>query len=228
MNPKKMNDTILQEFYSDYLDGLLGEADRRRFEKILREHPPRQADYDRFVRTRDLLADLPAEQAEAGFEQRVLRRLRENPAGAFRSWFGAPIQIWKPVALAATLTILIFSVVVMNSRTGDTPSSIAGAGAGGQPGIDLAVSTRPRPQLPPSLQRDPVVSSSINEISSLVEEIQRLQERYAGGGDEILLGRASGQDLVFRPDEFFRRALEAQRRNRGKDDASLQFANEPL
>ena len=73
-----------------------------------------------------------------------------------------------------------------------------------------------------------MVNSSIDEITSLVNEIQALQKKYAGDGDEILLGRTNGQDLVFRPAEFFRRARGAQKSDPGDGDASVQFANEPL
>jgi hypothetical protein len=216
-----MNRKTIRKYYSDFLEGNLEQEDRKRFLEILRSDPELQADYDLFARTRNMVTQLPYEEAEPDFEQIVLERLHDERDDREGFFWRAPWLSWQAVSVAAVLSLAIVAVSLFVNRPAedqDTPLvPVAGIN------LELA-NQRPDPgQLPPSL-RDPVLVSRIDEISSLINEIETLRNQYARGGEEVILGEGSGQEFVFRPDEFYRRALKASR-ERTEVDPSLQHAN---
>ena len=115
MKPKNIH-----KYYSDFLEGNLEEPERKRFLEILHLNPERKSDYALFVKSQDLLADLPQEEAGPEFESQVLSRLhrtQEKPVGNTLSAFF--IQ-WKPITGAAAFLLLLFSPLLVNRENQET------------------------------------------------------------------------------------------------------------
>lgn len=211
MKPKNIH-----KYYSDFLEGNLEKPERKRFLEILRRDPERQADYSLFVETKNLLADLPQEEAGPEFERQVLSRLhRSQEEPAERSWPVFLLQ-WKSIPVAAALLLLLISPLLFNRGSQDTPlsSPIVDAGLG----LERGAPSQYFRNLPPSL-KDPVFTDRLTEITSLIQEIDRLNFRYRQGPEEIYLGQAKGQEFVFRPQEFYRKALQNAARQESSDSS---------
>jgi hypothetical protein len=217
MKPKN-----IRKYYSDFLEGNLDRADRERFLKILRSDPELQADYDEFARTHNLLDQLPHEEAEPGFEQKVLERLHREEGASDRLFSRMPWLTWQAVSAAAVVSLIIVAVSLVFKQPPATDETPAVTNAG----ITLEIAGNRHSavrHLPPSL-RDPVLVSRIDEISALIDEIDTLRNQYALRNDEIVLGQGSGQEFVFRPGEFYRRAMQASQ-SRPEGDDSVRHAS---
>lgn len=210
MKPKNIH-----KYYSDFLEGNLEKPERKRFLEILRRDPERQADYSLFVETKNLLANLPQEEAGPEFERQVLSRLHRSQEKPERSWPVFLLQ-WKSIPVAAALLLLLISPLLFNRGSQDTPlsSPIVDAGLGLQRGAPSQYFRN----LPPSL-KDPIFTDRLTEITSLIQEIDRLNFRYRQGPKEIYLGQAKGQEFVFRPQEFYRKALQNAARQESSDSS---------
>ena len=214
MKPKNIH-----KYYSDFLEGNLEKPERARFLEILRLDPERQADYALFVKSQDLLADLPQEEAGPEFEAQVLSRLhrsQEEPAGRSHSFF---LLQWKPITGAAALLLVFISPLLVNRGSQETPlpSPIVDAGLS----LERGAPSQYLRNLPPSL-KDPAFTGRLTEITSLIQEIDRLNSRYRQVPEEIYLGQAKGQEFVFRPQEFYRKAQQKAARQESSDSSVLR------
>ncbi len=211
MKPKNIH-----KYYSDFLEGNLEEPERKRFLEILRLDPERHADYALFVKSQDLLANLPQEEAGPEFERQVLSRLhrsQEKPVGRSLPVF---LLQWKPITGAAALLLLLISPFLVNrlKQEAPLPTSIVDAGVN----LERGAPSQYLRNLPPSL-KDPVFTDRLTEVTSLIQEIDRLNSRYRQRPKEIYLGQAKGQEFVFRPQEFYRKALQKAARQESSDSS---------
>ncbi len=211
-----MNSGNLKNYYSDYLEGTLGETDARKFEEILGRSPEIQADYELFVAAHQMVTRLPSEEADDQFDARVLSRIGKMRQVGNRGWFAGFLPSWNHLAAATAASLLVgISLAVFLQRqvgdgtTGVNPTQTAGRQASA--GIPLS---------PASSDRDKaILHRKIGEISSLVEEINQLNERFQLGDEEILLGFSRDRELVLRPTEFYRRATQAAGRDPSAGDS---------
>ena len=211
-----MNSGNLKNYYSEYLEGNLGEADSRKFEEILGRSPEIQADYELFVATHRMVTRLPSEEADEQFEARVLSRIGKMRQVGAPGWLADFLPSWTHLAAATAAALLVgISLAVLLQRqvgdgaTGANPTLRAGRQASA--GIPVS---------PTSSDREKVIlHRKIGEISSLVEEINRLNERFQLGDEEILLGFSQDRELVLRPTQFYRSAIQAAERDPSAGDS---------
>ena len=117
-----------QTYFSDYLEGGLDAAARRRFEQLLERDPQLRSEYDLFACTRDLVAGLEPEPVSPDFEDRVLARLATGlqPARPPLPWFSRGLI----GAAAAAVALLAFSLsVVFQGGTLLVPDAAAASGS---------------------------------------------------------------------------------------------------
>jgi hypothetical protein len=151
----------IQDYYSDYLEGRLGQAARRRFEEILDSHPDRKADYELFAKTHHVVTHTSPEAAEPGFESRVLSRLadsREKRAVYLLPF--RPLSLGTVGAAAAAAVLVAAVLVVVNWGPGEPgvpeavqPPTVVAERAG-EPDGSLTAGSRIRPEVTP--QRPPI------------------------------------------------------------------------
>ncbi|HAU36908.1 MAG TPA: hypothetical protein DCX07_04240 [Phycisphaerales bacterium] len=98
---------------SAYLDGELGEAQRKRVEAALADDAKLRAELDSLRRTRELLRALPRTRAPEGFVDRVLAQAeRGNLVAPIAPAEPAPAQPWRWVRWVATAAVVLVAVGV--------------------------------------------------------------------------------------------------------------------
>ncbi|HOF19238.1 MAG TPA: zf-HC2 domain-containing protein, partial [Phycisphaerae bacterium] len=98
---------------SAYLDGELGEAQRKRVEAALADDAKLRAELDSLRRTRELLRALPRARAPEGFVDRVLAQAeRGNLVAPLAPAEPAPAQPWRWVRWVATAAVVLVAVGV--------------------------------------------------------------------------------------------------------------------
>ncbi|MBM4042299.1 MAG: hypothetical protein FJ290_27715 [Planctomycetes bacterium] len=96
---------------SAYLDGELGEAERRAVEAALAADAALRAELDQLRRTAELVRSLPRASAPAGFAARVLAAIA--PARQVsRPW----LRTWRPAAIAAAACLLLSLALLLLPR----------------------------------------------------------------------------------------------------------------
>ncbi|HPD13780.1 MAG TPA: zf-HC2 domain-containing protein [Planctomycetota bacterium] len=95
---------------SAYLDGELGEAERRAVEAALEAEPELRAELDALRRTVRLVRSLPRVAAPAGFRERVEAAIARGDE-ALRS---RPARRWLAAALAAAACLLVAVAALLN------------------------------------------------------------------------------------------------------------------
>lgn len=104
---------------SAYLDGELGEAERRAVESALAASPELRAELEATRRTAELVRSLPRVSAPADLRPRVEAAIA-GEAGASRPW----LRTWRLVALAAAACLLIGLLTLLATRP-DQPRTAA-------------------------------------------------------------------------------------------------------
>jgi len=203
-----------QTYFSDYLEGGLDAAARRRFEQLLAQDPQLRSEYDLFARTRELVAGLEPEPASPDFEDRVLARLANGlePARPPLPWFSRGLI----GAAAAAAALLAFSLsVIFQGGTlpvPDAPQDLVAAVPG--------ASAEPLPVADPD---EVALARQVEDISELIREINTLNERYRRHEEEILLSAGQEQELIFRPSSYYRLASQRGGAERS-DDRAVVYA----
>ena len=209
----------IRKSYSDYLEGRLDESARHRFERILDEHPELRDDYDLFVKTHRLVTGIAPEPAEPNFESKVLSRLAAGRPRRAAPLF--PSRLLATGAMAAAVAFALTAIlVVFVNRSGEP---IALPGPDPATGVPAGPETMARENTVPlaehELFADPEVASQVDEIATLINEINKLSEQFRRQEDEVLLHASQDKELVLRPSNLYRQAtLASTTRSRRGDE----------
>ena len=208
----------IRKSYSDYLEGRLDEAARHRFETILDEHPKLRDDYDLFVKTHRLVTGVAPEPAEPNFESKVFSRLAAGRQRRAAPLF--PSRLLATGAMAAAVAFALTAILVVFVNRGGEPRALPGAEP--DTGVTAGPETIAREDTVPlaehELFADPEVASQVDEIATLIDEINKLSEKFRRQEDEILLHASQDRELVLRPSNLYRQATLASTRKSRRGD----------
>ena len=106
----KMIETI-----SDYLDGLLSEAEKDDVAKKIETDPAWKEMHDEMVETRKALSGMQKARAPGHFAKDVTETIKKRSGGRF---FARHDRILLPVMILAVLALCLIAYVMWSSQTG--------------------------------------------------------------------------------------------------------------
>jgi len=169
---------------SAYLDGELGEPERREAEAALAEHPELRRELDELRRVAELVRSARRLPAPAGLRRRVEEAISHaEPAAA------GPLRSWRPYVLAVAACLLVAAVAFLISRpprTRESARKVATTASEARDQLERKNLEAAPKAAEPTVSREPAFGYREKAAKALdgalADKDMALRSREAGGG----------------------------------------------